>query len=447
MKQKKILPYAIGFVVVLIIFLIVGKKAGWFGQEFAISVATEKVESKTITELITANGRIQPETEVKISPDVSGEIIELYVEEGDVVEKGQLLFVIKPEMYESALNRAEAALNSSKARLAQSEAQQMERELAFKRAKQLFDGGAIPVSEYESAEVALKVAQSEVNAAGYSVKSAEASVREAKEELTKTKIYAPISGTISSLKVEKGERVVGTNMYEGTEIMRIANLDRMEMLAAVNENDIVKVERNDTALIEVDAYLNRKFTGIVTKIANSASTSGTATDQVTNFDVKIFLLSESYADLTNSLPGSLSPFRPGMSASVDIQTETRNNVITVPISAVTTRVKKEGGGTEEVEDENKKETAVSEETTSGSSEKVIKREEKQEVVFVLRNGRVFKAEVKTGIQDNNNIEIIEGLSVGDEVVVAPYNAINRTLKDSMAVKIVTQEDLFKTDKK
>jgi HlyD family secretion protein len=447
MKQKKILPYAIGFVVILIIFLIVGKKAGWFGQEFAISVATEKVESKTITELITANGRIQPETEVKISPDVSGEIIELYVEEGDVVEKGQLLFVIKPEMYESALNRAEAALNSSKARLAQSEAQQMERELAFKRAKQLFDGGAIPVSEYESAEVALKVAQSEVNAAGYSVKSAEASVREAKEELTKTKIYAPISGTISSLKVEKGERVVGTNMYEGTEIMRIANLDRMEMLAAVNENDIVKVERNDTALIEIDAYLNRKFTGIVTKIANSASTTGTATDQVTNFDVKIFLLSESYADLTNSLPGSLSPFRPGMSASVDIQTETRNNVITVPISAVTTRVKKEGGGTEEVEDENKKETAVSEETTSGSSEKVIKREEKQEVVFVLRNGRVFKAEVKTGIQDNNNIEIIEGLSVGDEVVVAPYNAINRTLKDSMAVKIVTQEDLFKTDKK
>ena len=287
MNQKKILPYAIAVVVIAIIALVAGKKAGWFGQEYSISVATETVESKTITELITANGKIQPETEVKISPDVAGEIVELHVEEGDEVQAGDLLCVIKPDIYISALNRAEASLNSSKARLAQAEAQEIEREMAFKRSKQLYDGGAIPVSEYESAEASYKVAQAEVRAAEFSVKSAEASVSEAEEQLTKTKIYAPISGTISALNVEKGERVVGTNMYAGTEMMVVANLDRMEVEVEVNENDIVKVSKNDTALVEVDAYLQRKFKGIVTEIANSASTTGTSTDQVTNFRCKM----------------------------------------------------------------------------------------------------------------------------------------------------------------
>jgi HlyD family secretion protein len=440
MKQKKILPYAIGLLVVAIIVLVVGKKAGWFGQEFSISVATQKVESKTITELITANGKIQPETEVKISPDVAGEIVELYVEEGDEVKAGDPLCVIKPDMYVSALNRAEATLNSSKARLAQAEAQQIERELSFKRSKQLYDGGAIPVSEFETAEANYKVAQSEVNAAQFSVKSAEASVSEAKEQLTKTRIYAPISGTISALNVEKGERVVGTNMYAGTEMMVVADLDRMEVEVEVNENDIVKVSKYDTALVEVDAYLQRKFKGIVTEIANSASTTGTATDQVTNFDVKVFLLSNSYSDLIDSTTGNIYPFRPGMSATVDIQTETRNNVISVPISAVTTRVKKEGGGTEEVKAETEENTITEEDT----EENTVQREEKQEVVFVYKDGLVRKVEVKTGIQDNNSIEILEGLSVGDEVVTAPYNAINKSLKDSMQVKVVTEEELFKT---
>lgn len=273
MNQKKILPYAIALVVVAIVILVVGKKAGWFGQEYAISVATETVESKTITELITANGKIQPETEVKISPDVAGEIVELHVEEGDEVVAGDLLCVIKPDMYVSALNRAQAALNSSKARQAQAEAQLIEREMAYKRAEQLYEGGAIPVSEYESAEAAYKVAQAEVRAAEFSVKSAEASVSEADEQLTKTKIYAPISGTISALNVEKGERVVGTSMMVGTEMMVVADLDRMEVEVEVNENDIVKVSKNDTALVEVDAYLQRKFKGIVTEIANSASTT------------------------------------------------------------------------------------------------------------------------------------------------------------------------------
>jgi HlyD family secretion protein len=446
MKQKKILPYAIGLLVVAIIVLVVGKKAGWFGQDFTISVATQTVESKTITELVTANGKIQPETEVKISPDVSGEIIELFVEEGNQVKAGDPLCVIKPDMYVSALNRAEAALNSSKARLAQAEAQQIERELAFKRAKTLFESGTIPVAEFETAEAAFKVAQSEVRAAEFSVKSADASVAEAKEQLTKTRIYAPISGTISALNVEKGERVVGTNMYAGTEMMVVANLDAMEVQVEVNENDIVKVTKYDTTLVEVDAYLQRKFKGIVTEIANSASTTGAATDQVTNFDVKIFLLSESYADLIDSVSGNKYPFRPGMSATVDIQTETRNNVISVPISSVTTRIKKEGGGTKEVADEETKTATTNDQTEEDAEENVVEREEKQEVVFVYRDGLVRKVEVKTGIQDNNVIEILEGLKEGDEVVIAPYNAINKSLKDSMQVKKVTEEELFKVKK-
>lgn len=446
MKQKKILPYAIGLLVVAIIVLVVGKKAGWFGQDFTISVATQTVESKTITELVTANGKIQPETEVKISPDVSGEIIELFVEEGNQVKAGDPLCVIKPDIYVSALNRAEAALNSSKARLAQAEAQQIERELAFKRAKTLFESGTIPVAEFETAEAAFKVAQSEVRAAEFSVKSADASVAEAKEQLTKTRIYAPISGTISALNVEKGERVVGTNMYAGTEMMVVANLDAMEVQVEVNENDIVKVTKYDTTLVEVDAYLQRKFKGIVTEIANSASTTGAATDQVTNFDVKIFLLSESYADLIDSVSGNKYPFRPGMSATVDIQTETRNNVISVPISSVTTRIKKEGGGTKEVADEETKTATTNDQTEEDAEENVVEREEKQEVVFVYRDGLVRKVEVKTGIQDNNVIEILEGLKEGDEVVIAPYNAINKSLKDSMQVKKVTEEELFKVKK-
>lgn len=439
MKQKKLLPYLIGLVVVVMILLVVGKKKGWFGNDFTINVATQKVESKTITEFITANGKIQPETEVKISPDVAGEIVQLNVEEGDEVQRGQLLCIIKPEIYVSAVNRAEAALNSSKARLAQAKAQMIERELSYKRSKELYDSGTIPVAEFESAEAAYKVAESEVQAAEYSVRSAEASLSEAEEQLTKTKIYAPISGTISALEVEKGERVVGTSMMVGTEMMTVADLERMEVQVEVNENDIVKVMKGDTALVEVDAYLNRKFKGIVTEIANSASTTGTTADQVTNFDVKVFLLKESYKDLIDPAAGNLYPFRPGMSATVDILTETREGVISVPISAVTTRVKKEGGGTEEVKEQ-------SEENTTGNAEtEVVEREEKQEVVFIVEGDRVKKVEVETGIQDNTSIEILKGLKKGDAVVTAPYNAINRTLKDSMLVKVVSEEELFKTE--
>lgn len=431
MKQKKLLPWAIGLLVLIIVFLVLGKKAGWLGQEYAISVSTQKVESKTITESVTANGKIQPKTEVKISPDVSGEIIELYVEEGDQVQAGDPLCVIKPDMYVSALNRAEAALNSSKARQAQAEAQQIERELAFKRAKQLFETNTIPVSEFEAAEAAFKVAQSEVRAAEFSVKSAEASVAEALEQLTKTRIFSPISGTISALNVEKGERVVGTSMMTGTEMMVVADLDKMEVQAEVNENDIVKVSLNDTAFIEVDAYLNRKFKGLVTEIANSAKISGAATDQVTNFDVKVLLLHESYADLIDSTRNRMYPFRPGMSATVDIITNTRENVISVPIAAVATRI---------LDEKKNKEQA------DGMQQELNKADERVEVVFLHNSGRANQVKVQTGIQDNVSIEILEGLAEGDEVIVAPYNAISKTLTDSMAVKVVPEEELFKGEK-
>ncbi|MDD2381094.1 MAG: efflux RND transporter periplasmic adaptor subunit [Mariniphaga sp.] len=428
MNSKKVLPVAIGFLVLITVFLVIGKKAGWLGKEFAVKVSTRNVEMKTIQEYITANGKIQPQTEVKISPDVSGEIIELFVAEGDQVKQGDPLCVIKQDMYISALNRAEAALNSYKARLAQAEAQQIEKELAFKRAKQLYESNTIPVSEYETADAAFKIAEANVRTSMFEIKSAEASVEEAREQLTKTRIFAPISGIVSSLIVEKGERVVGTNMYAGTEMMIIAELDKMEVQTEVNENDIVKVSLRDTALVEVDAYRDRKFKGVVTEIANSARTTGTSTDQVTNFDVKVFLLPESYADLVDSTLQKRYPFRPGMSATVDILTNTRKDVITVPIAAVTTRVTPL-----------KKEEGPDKEPSAGLAQK----ERREEVVFVFQDERARQVKVETGIQDNVSIEIFSGLAEGDEVIVAPYNAISKTLNDSMLVKVVPEADLFK----
>jgi len=443
-KSNKLLPFSIVLVVIVIIVLVVGKKAGWFGKSFEINVSTKIVESKTITELITANGKVQPETEVKISPDVSGEIIDLTIKEGNEVKKGQLLMVIKPDMYIQAYNRDLASLSSSQARLAQAEARQIESDMAFKRANSLFKQDAIPVSDFETAEASYKVSQSEVKAAQFAVKSAEASVAEAQEQLVKTKIYAPMDGIVSRLNVEKGERVVGTNMYAGTETMVIANLHLMEVKVDVNENDIVRVNLNDTALVEVDAYLGRKFKGLVTEIANSANVVGGSTDQVTNFNVKILLLESSYKDLVDSGHGKIYPFRPGMSATVDIQTETKKNVISVPIQSVTTRAVNEKKKVAEKKDEV--------ETTEGESQAVTKQDEKKkedekvEVVFVYKDGKVKKQTVKTGIQDSENIEILEGLKTGDEIVVAPFNAINKLLNDSSQVKKVDEKELFKVKK-
>ena len=439
-KKKNTVLYLSILGVVVIAVLLIGKKAGWFGKEMAVKVATEKVVKKDITEIITANGKIEPQKQVKISPEVPGEIIELPVKEGDEVKQGDLLVVIRPDIYISARNRNDAALSSQKARLAQAEAQLVEKELNYKRSKQLFDKNTIAKSDFETIEAAYKVAQSEVQAARFSIKSAESSLSESQENLTKTKIYSPISGTVSKLNVEQGEKVVGTNQFAGTELMTIADLSKMEVKVEVNENDIVNVEKSDTANVEIDAYLKRKFTGQVTEIASSANVSGTSTDQVTNFNVKILLLQDSYKDLLATNPQRY-PFLPGMSATVEIRTETRRGVISVPIQAVTTR--SSTGASKK--DETKLETE--DEAAKSKDEKVTPKDPEQfEVVFVNRKGFARQVKVKTGIQDNTNIEIIEGLTPEDEIIVAPYGLISKTLKDSALIEIVKIDDLYKVKK-
>jgi len=297
----------------------------------------------------------------------------------------------------------------------------------------------IPKSEFEIVEAAWKVALSEVQAARYSVKSAESSVKESAENLTKTKIFSPIDGTVSKLNVEKGEKVVGTNQFAGTELMTVADLATMEVKVEVNENDIVKVQKNDTAIIEIDAYLKRKFKGIVTEIASSANVTGTTVDQVTNFNVKILLLAKSYQDLIEK--DSLKyPFLPGMSATVEIQTDTRKGIISVPIQAVTTRA--DDGSVKKANDQMEKEGV----TNTSVKEVAPKEAEQNEVVFLVRNKLAWKTKVKTGIQDNTRIEILQGLKTGDEVVIAPYGLISKTLKDSTAVEVVKIEDLYQVKK-
>jgi len=435
MKTKKLLRYSLIAVVLLIVLAVVGKKAGWFGKEEAILVAVEKAKLRDIIETITANGKVQPETEVIISPDVSGEIVDLRVKEGDMVNLGQLLARIKPEVYISARDRSLAALNSSKARFSQAEAQYIQKELDYNRNKKLWEQQAISEAVYETALSAYQVAKAELDAAKYSVKSAEAALSEAQENLIKTSIYAPMTGTVSMLLVEKGERVVGAQMMTGTEMMRIADLDRMEVMVEVNENDIVSVNMEDTALIEVDAFLGQKFKGIVTEIANSAKTLGLSTDQVTNFEVKIFLLRESYQTLYDE--GYINPFRPGMSATVDIMTEIESGALSIPIQAVTTRSDSSlTEGMEEVEE--------SEEV----KEDVDDDDELNEVVFIVNEeNKAAFIKVKTGIQDNNFIQILEGVEEDDEIITAPYNAISKKLKTDAVVEVVDKKDLYKNDKK
>jgi HlyD family secretion protein len=417
MKNNKILKILLPLVIVLIIFAIIGKKQGWFGKAVTVKVAVEIAEKRAITETISANGKIQPEKEVKISPDVSGEIVELTIKEGDHVEKGQLLLRIKPDIYISQRDRSLAAISSARARLAQSEAQFIQSELSYKRSKQLFDEQTISKSDFEQAQASYTVAKSEVDAARFSIISSEASLKEANETLIKTSIYAPMSGTVSMLLVELGERVAGTNLMAGTELLRVADLSRMEAQVQVNENDIVRVNVGDTALIEVDAYLDQKFKGLVTEIANSAKTTGVSADQVTNFDVKILVLPQSYQKLIDA--GDKNPFRPGMSATVDIQTESKPDVLTVPIQSVTTR------------------TDTTKTTATLSDEDI------RTIVFITDGKYALAKDVKTGIQDNNYIEILSGVAVNDKVISAPFSAISKKLSDSTLIEIVKKETLFK----
>jgi HlyD family secretion protein len=451
-KSKKKLWLIIAGVIVLVIIIVLAVLKGKNNE--GTKVATEKVVRRSITQTVSANGKIQPEKDIKISPYISGEVIDLLVKEGDQVKKGDLLAKIDPEIYVSMYDQSVAALNTQKAneanaraRLAQLKAQYENARLTYERQQKLFNQNVISQAEFDQAKASYEVAKAQVtageediNASQFMVKSSEAGLKKANEDLTKTAIFAPNDGTVSKLGVEKGERVTGASQFSsGTEIMRVANLNEMEAQVEVNENDIVRVTMGDTALIEVDAYLNRKFKGIVTEIATSANTSGVSVDQVTNFNVKIHLLKESYQDLLDSTRPDYSPFRPGMSTTVEIETETAKNVLTVPIQAVTTRMAEDS-----LKKLNEKNTSSKnqgdEEVQMVTSQK--KNEGIQECIFLYVDGKAVKRDVKTGIQDNTYIEILSGLKGNEEIITAPYSAVSKTIKDGDEVKKVDKKDLF-----
>jgi HlyD family secretion protein len=452
MKRNKVRGYLLLAAGVFIVVAVIGKKAGWFGTGPLTKVAVEKAEKRTIIETITANGRIQPETEVKLSPDVSGEIVEMDVREGDSVKKGDLLVKIKQDFYLSSRDRVNAGLNSAKANLSnakaaqtQAEAQYRQQELSYKRSKQLHDQGVLSDSEFETAKTQFDVAAAQVDAAketvsaaSFTVKSTEASVKEAEENLRKTTIYAPIDGIIYGRKVEQGERVVGTGQMAGTEMLRIADLSRMEVQVEVNENDIVNVNVGDTASIEIDSYLGTRFRGLVTEIANSANTTGASLDQVTSFNVKILILADSYASLVASGKSGKYPFRPGMTATVEIETQTKPNVLSIAIQAVTTRV------------DSTKFQMMKDPTRPGTTDEgadKASRDEMMEVVFSVDKGVISQRKIKTGIQDKNYIEILSGIDENESIVVAPYNAISKKLKNGDKIQVVPKEELFRDPKK
>lgn len=449
-KKQILIIIAVVAVLAVIIVLAINKS----NKSGSIKVATELVESRKIVETVSANGKIQPAKDIKISPYISGEVVELLVKEGDFVNKGEKLARIDPEIYLRAYEKTDASLKttqanqaSSKARLSQSKSQFIKSELDFKRSKTLWDKNVISDADFEAAKSSYDVANADVDAAEesyksskFQVSSARASLKEAKENLNRTTIYAPNDGTVSKLSVEVGERVTGASQFSaGTEIMRIANLDILEVNVEVNENDIVRVTLLDTAVIEVDAYLNRKFKGLVTEIATSANTVGVSADQVTNFDVKIMMLKDSYADLIKSDAAISSPFRPGMSATVEIETETEANILTIAIQAVTTRA--DTSGRVKSAREKREEERVNKAKGSNDKKEIV-----DEYVFVFQDDKAVLRKVTTGIQDNTYIEITDGLEEGDEIIVAPYRAVSKTLKNNDNVEKVKKEDLFKSDK-
>jgi HlyD family secretion protein len=426
--SKKTIYILLGSAVVIIALLIGLSKAGVLGnKDKGKEIEIANVETGTIVETVSATGKIQPEIEVKISSEVSGEIISLNVKEGQVVKKGDLLVKINPDLYTSGYNRSVSNLSGTKAGLSQSDASFNEAKANYDRNKALFEKGIISKSDWDKSVASFEVAKANKQSAYYNVQSASATVSEAKDNLGRTTIYAPADGTISMLNVELGERVLGTQQMAGTEILRVANLNNMEVEVDVNENDIVKIKVGDLANVEVDAYLKKQFKGVVTSISNSASTALTA-DQVTNFKVKIRILKESYQDLVVGKPLSYSPFRPGMTATVDIITTTKTNVVHVPISSVV--VKSDTTAVKEVkmdgpESENKKPAPKS--------------DKKLECVFVKVGDKAKIRIIKTGIQDDANIEVISGLKKGDVVITGPYTTVSKDLNSGDKVFVQKEE--------
>ncbi len=418
----------LGAFVVVIVSLVYFSKTGKIGnRDKGIEVETAEVNEITIVETVSATGKIQPEIEVKISSEVSGEIIALPVKEGQVVKKGQLLVKINPDLYTSGYNRTVSNLSGTKAALSQADASFKEAKASYERSKTLYDKGIISRSEWDKAVASYEVAVANKQSAYFQVKSADATVREAKDNLGRTTIYSPADGTISMLNVELGERVLGTQQMTGTEILRVANLNNMEVEVDVNENDIVKINVGDSANVEVDAYLKKEFKGIVTSISNSASTAVTA-DQVTNFKVKVRILKESYMDLLEGKPETYSPFRPGMTATVDIITKRKEKVVAVPISSIV--MKSDTTATKKY---------VVEDDTEANKVKA-KTDKKYECVFVKVGNKAKIRIVKTGIQDDSNIEVISGLQKGDVVITGPYKTVSKELNSGDKVEIMKKKD-------
>jgi HlyD family secretion protein len=442
----------IGLVALIVVLLgVFGYKNG-FGKREGIAVETEKAAVRTIVEVVSASGKIYPENDVKISPEVSGEVTELYVKEGDSVRAGQLLAKIRADQYQPAVERSQATVNSAKANVSvataqigqleaqkgQTEAQLDQARTVARRQEQLFKDGVISQADLDQARTALRSAEASinaikaqinsarenVNASEQNVKGADATVREAKTNLSKTMIYAPVSGVISKLTVKRGERVLGTQMMSGTEMMRISNFTAMIVQVDVSESDILRVAVGNETDIEVDAYLDVKFTGKVTEIAASAKenalSAAASNDQMSNYVVKIRIDSESYRELMAKYKGKRSPFMPGMSATVDIRTNKVDNVLSIPVQAVTTR---EEDADEEKKPDNDRELKAQDTRTKSAVKAKI-----QEVVFVALGDTVAQRTVTTGIQDNTHIQILSGLQAGDEVVTGPYTVVSRRLE-------------------
>ena len=431
--SKKTIYILLGSAVSLVVVLLVLSKTGVIGKiDKGTEVEIATVNEITVVETVSATGKIQPEIEVKISSEVSGEIIALPVKEGQVVKKGDLLVKINPDLYTSGYNRTISNLSGTKAGLSQADASFKEAKSNYDRSKTLFDKGIISKSDWDKAIASFEVAKASKESAYYNVQSASATVSEAKDNLGRTTIYAPADGTISMLNVELGERVLGTQQMTGTEILRVANLNNMEVEVDVNENDIVKINVGDSAKVEVDAYLKKEFKGIVTSISNSASTALTA-DQVTNFKVKIRILKESYMDLLEGKSASYSPFRPGMTATVDIITTRKENVIGVPISSIVVKSDTTATSKIVVEDSN--------------NENIIapKSDKKFECVFLKVGDKAKIRIIKTGIQDDTNIEVISGLKKGDIVIIGPYTTVTKELNSGD--KIVVSTGIEKSEKK
>jgi len=417
-NKKKIFIFSgIGVVAVILILVVaLGSK-----KENIVTVQTEKIGRRTITQVVNASGKIQPETMVKINAEVSGEIIALPVKEGDRVRKGELLVRIKPDQYQAQVDRAEAGLASARASLSLQKANLEKVESEYKRAVELYQKSLLSEQEFIAAKTSLNVAKSQYESAQAGVRQAEASLRDARESLAKTSIYAPMNGTISQLLSEVGERVSGSSFMQGTHIMTVADLNSMEARVDVGENDIVLISIGDTARITIDAFPDRKFVGVVYEIANTATSKGLGTqDEVTNFQVKIRVLNRDV------------PLRPGMSMTADIETETKHNVLAVPIQSVTTRAPKPKGEAKPAEG------GEGEQGNQGfaMNEKPI------ECIFVVENGKAKMVPVKRGINDEGYVEIVEGAVEGAEVVSGSYKAINRDLEDGSVVKVENQTKRF-----